>query len=180
MDILIALLLDEATLRAAVEKAKDAAPRAEAVRKLAGAKEEKSIDVLAQALKDPEKDVRKAAAEALETAEDGKGKAIKALGALLNDKKEDPDLRLAAAKALGKARFKVEAIEAFLLCIGSITNQDRSLFKFGADVTLVLNKFAGEDFGAGKQTFSLWEQWWAENKEKTLKDDEQKRAAGRK
>lgn len=168
---------DESALRAAFEKAKDVAPKLEALKKLAGAKEEKSIEVLAKALKDPEKDVRKTAAETLETAEDVQGRAIKPLGELMNDKKEEPELRLAAAKALGKAHFKAEPLEAFFQCIGGITNQDRTLFKFGADVTAVLNKFAGEDFGMGKQTASLWEQWWTDNKEKIRQEDARKRAA---
>ena len=43
--------------------------------------------------------------------------------------------------------------------------------KFGAGVTDVLNKFTGEDFGKGKNTPSLWEQWWAENKAKYQKED---------
>jgi hypothetical protein len=147
-----------------------------ALKKLAGTKDEKQIEVLVKALKDKDKAVRLAAAETLETAVDAQGKAIKPLGALLNDKKEEIDVRYAAAKALGKAQFKADATEALLTCITSITNKDREFFKFGADVTTVLNKFAGEDFGAGKQTAPLWEQWWADNKEKLRKEDEKKRA----
>jgi hypothetical protein len=182
MSLLTAMLLlstaDEAALRSVFEKefsAKDAARRVEAVGKLAGAKEEKSIDLLIKALKDPEKDVRKAAAQALEGADDVHGKAIKPLGALLNERKEDVEVRLAAAKALGKAQFKADALEALIACITGITNADRDLHKFGADVTDVLNKFSGEDFGKGKQTPMLWEQWWSDNKEKLRKDDDRKR-----
>ncbi|HEX7899121.1 MAG TPA: HEAT repeat domain-containing protein [Planctomycetota bacterium] len=134
------------------------------------------IETHIKALKDGNKDVRKAAAEALEKADDKKGAAIKPLGAVLNDKKEEVEVRYAAAKALGKAQFKHDATEALVTCVTSITNKDRDLFKFGADVTAVLNKFAGEDFGSGKQTPSLWEQWWADNKEKLKKEDEKKRA----
>ena len=177
MAILMLLVsADEGALRAALEKAKDVAARVEALKKLAGAKEEASIDVLVKALKDPEKDVRKAAAETLETADDAKGKAAMSLGVLLNGKTEDVEVRLAAAKALGKSKFKAEALEALISCICSITNADRHLHKFGADVTAVLNKFSGQDFGAGKQTPMLWEQWWADNKEKLRKEDEKKRA----
>ena len=129
-----------------------------------------------KALKDKDKAVRKAAAEALEKADDKKGAAIKPLGAVLNDKAEDVEVRYAAAKALGKAQFKHDATEALVTCITSITNKDRDLFKFGADVTAVLNKFAGEDFGSGKQTPSLWEQWWADNKEKLKAEDAKKRS----
>ena len=152
-----------------------AADDVDALKKLAGTKDEKQIDVLVKALQHKDKPVRLAAAETLETADDAKGKAIKPLGAVLNDKKEDVDVRYAAGKALGKAQFKHDATEALVTCITSITNKDRDLFKFGADVTAVLNKFAGEDFGSGKQTPMLWEQWWADNKEKLRKEDEKKR-----
>ena len=153
-----------------------AADDVDTLKKLAGTKDEKQIDVLVKALKHKDKPVRLVAAETLETADDTKGKAIQPLGAVLNDKKEDVEVRYAAAKALGKAQFKHDATEALVTCITSITNQDRDLFKFGADVTAVLNKFAGEDFGRGKQTPSLLEQWWADHKEKLQKEDAKKRA----
>ncbi len=175
---ILSLLLpaDEAALRAAVETAKDAAARVEALRKLAGAKEETSIDLLVKSLKDPEKDVRKAAVEALETAEDAKGKAVAPLGAVLNGKAEDLEVRLGAAKALAKAQFKAGALEAMITCICSISNAERGLHKFGGDVTRLLNKLSGQDFGVGKQTPMLWEQWWADNKEKLRQEDEKKRS----
>ena len=174
--LMLLLAADEGALRSAVEKAKDLAARVEAVKKLAGAKEEESIDVLMMALKDPEKDVRKAAAEALETADDAKGKAIQPLGVVLNGKTEDVEVRLAAAKALGKAQFKADAMEAMITCISSITNADRGLHKFGADVTAVLSTFSGKDYGASKQTPMLWQQWWADNKAKLRQEDAKKRA----
>lgn len=134
------------------------------------------IETHIKALKDKDKAVRKAAAEALEKADDKKGAAIRPLGAVLNDKAEDVEVRYAAAKALGKAQFKHDALEALITCITSITNKDRDLHKFGADVTAVLNKFSGEDFGMGKQTPMLWEQWWADNKEKFKAEDVKKRS----
>jgi HEAT repeat protein len=138
--------------------------------------DEKQIDTHIKALKDKDKDVRKAAAEALEKADDKKGAAIKPLGEVLNNKAEDVEVRYAAAKALRKAQFKHDALEAFITCITSITNKDRDLHKFGADVTELLNAFSGEDFGKGKQTPMLWEQWWADNKEKLKAEDAKKRA----
>jgi thioredoxin-like negative regulator of GroEL len=144
---------------------------------LAVAPNDTQIEAYIKALKDKDKAARKAAAEALEKVDDKKGLAIKPLGEVLNNKAEDPEIRYAAAKALGKAQFKHDALEAFITCITSITNKDRDLHKFGADVTDVLNKFSGEDFGKGKQTPSLWEQWWADNKEKYKQEDAKKRAA---
>lgn len=132
------------------------------------------IETHIKALQAKDKDARKAAAEALEKADDKKGAAIKPLAAVLNDKAEDVEVRYAAAKALGKAQFKHDTLEALITCITSITNADRHLHKFGADVTDVLNKFSGEDFGKGKQTPSLWEQWWADNREKFKADDAKK------
>lgn len=153
-----------------------AADDVDALKKLAGTKDPKEIQVLVKALKSKEKDVRKAAVETLETVDDSKGLAIKPLGAVLNDKAEDVGVRYGAAKALGKAKFKHDALEALITCITSITNKDRDLHKFGADVTDVLNAFSGEDFGKGKQTPSLWEQWWADEKEKIKAEDAKKRA----
>src|SRR5437867_3538299 len=98
---------DEAELREAYSKGiqeKETSKRVEAVKKLAGSKEEKTLALLAAGLKDPAKEVRKAVAETLEGCDDGGGAAIKPLGELLADKKVDPDLRLACAKALCHAR----------------------------------------------------------------------------
>ena len=86
--LLTLLLRDEAALRTAFEKeikAKDAAKRVEAVKKLAGSKEEKTIEHLVKILKDPALEVRKAAAETLEGSTDGAGKAIKPLGDILSN-----------------------------------------------------------------------------------------------
>ena len=137
--------------------------------------DETQIEAHIKALKDKDKAVRKAAAEALEKADDKKGLAIKPLAEVLNNKAEDPAVRYAAAKALGKAQFKHDALEALITCICSIGNKDRDLHQFGADVTEILNKFSGEDFGKGKQTPMLWEQWWADNKEKLKAEDAKKR-----
>ena len=134
------------------------------------------IETHIKGLKDKDKSARKAAAEALEKADDKKGAAIKPLGAVLNNKAEDVEVRYAAAKALAKAQFKHDALEALITCITSIQNTDRDLHKFGADVTEILNKFSGEDFGKGKQTPMLWEQWWADNKEKIRQEDAKKRS----
>jgi hypothetical protein len=183
MKVLLALALlaparDESALRSAFAKdfkAKEPAKRVEAVKKLAGAKEEATIKALLAGLKDKEKSVRQATAEALEGCEDGGGLAIGPLAALLTAKEEDPGVRLAAAKALAKARYRHDPTDALIKTICGITPKDQSLFQFGADVTDVLNKFTGEDFGKGKTTPMLWEQWWEDNKEKLAKDDAAKR-----
>ncbi len=170
---------DEKALRDAFTKeikVKDAAKRVEAAKKLAGAKEEETIALLAAHLKDAAKEVQLAVAETLEGAEDSGGVAIKPLAAVLNDKKADPDVRLACAKALAKAKYKADPIAAMIEAISNISNEEKHLFKFGADATGVLNGFAGQDFGRGKLTPGLWEKWWGENKEKLKKEDEAKLA----
>jgi len=170
---------DEKALRDAFQKeirAKDAAKRVEAAKTLAGAKEEETIALLAGHLKDAAKEVQLAVAETLEGAEDSGGAAIKPLAAVLVDKKADPDVRLACAKALAKAKYKADPTAAMIQAISTISNEEKHLFKFGSDATKVLNKFAGEDFGEGKLTPGLWEKWWAENKEKLKKEDEAKLA----
>ena len=185
MNGFLALLLavqgqDEAALRTAFGKemnSTDAGNRAAAVRKLAGSREEESIAALTGALKDPDKDVRKAAAETIGSCKDEGGVAAKPLSALLNEKKEDPVVRLAAAKALGKCLYKGEALEALITCICGITNFDRELHAFGADVVEVLNQYSGEDYGKGKQTPGLWEFWWEDFKEKYRKQDQERRHA---
>jgi hypothetical protein len=174
--ILAALLArDEAALRDAFAKeikAKDAKHRVEAVKKLAGAKEEKTIELLVHSLKDPELPVRKAAAETIEGAADGGGTAIKALGEILIDKKEDLDFRMACAKSLGKARYKSYAFPYFYTTISSIESTERQFHKFGADVTGIMDKFYGVHFPVDKNTAERWNEWWSDNKAQFQKDDE--------
>jgi hypothetical protein len=165
---------DESALRAQFEKSikdKDPAKRQEAVKTLRGCSEEATIRVLISALADPQKEVRRAVAEAVEGSQDGAGLAIKSLASHLVDKSEDPDVRLACARALRAARYKEHAIEAMLETIAGITNQDRTLFKFGAEVTDLLNALIGEAFPKGKQTVDLVTEWWKENKARIQKED---------
>lgn len=176
----LGLLRDEASLRAAFAKefqATDAAKRAEAVGRLAGSREEDSVKALLAGLKDKEKLVREATAKSLESCDDGAGLAIAPLAALLASKDEDPAVRLACAKALAKAKYRHDPTDALIKTIGSITPKDQDLYQFGADVTGVLNRFAGQDFGKGKTTPMLWEQWWEDSREKLKKDDAAARKA---
>ena len=172
------LLRDEGALRSAFEKeikAKDAAKRVEAVKKLAGVREEKSIDLLVRSLKDADLEVRKAAAQALEGSTDGAGKAIKPLGEILVDKKDDLELRMACAKALAKARYKSEAFPFFFKAISTIGREERQFHKFGADVTAVLDGYVGKSFGADKATTERWEEWWSDNQKALAAADEKAR-----
>lgn len=176
--LLLLALRDEAGLRDAFSKeikSKDAARRVEAVKKLAGVKEEKSIDLLVHSLKDPALEVRKAAAETLEGSTDGAGRAIKPLGEILVDKKDDLELRMACAKALGKARYKGEAFQYFFKTISSIDREEKHFHRFGAEVTLVLDRFIGKSFGGDKTTVERWQEWWTDNKDAVAKADEQAR-----
>lgn len=176
--VLCLVLRDEGALREAFQKeikAKEPAKRVEAVKKLSGAKEEKTIELLAASVKDPAKEVQIAAADTVASCEDGGGVAIKPLCAVLVDKAAAPEPRLACAKALAKARYKADAIDALIIAISGVTNADRHLFVWGADVTKVLNSVAGQEFGVGKQTPALWEGWWKENKAKVEKEDQAKR-----
>lgn len=174
---------DEGKLRAEFAeefKAKEAAKRVEAVKKLHGAKEDKTLEALAGALKDPEKEVRKSAGEAIATCTDGAGTAIKPLCAALVDKKEDPDVRYACAQALAKARYRTEAVNALIETISGIENKDRHLHVFGKNVTVLLEGVTSEGFDYGKNTPYLWQTWWKENRAKYEKEDESKRADYRK
>jgi len=171
---------NEPELRSAFEKSMtspDPVARVAAVRRLAGCHEEETITALARALKDSEKDVRKAAAETLASCKDEGGAATQALAATLNSKEEKVDIRLAAAKALEKCLYRGAALEAFIKCICSITNFDRDLHQFGADVVDYLNRYSREDFGKSKQTPMLWEWWWEDYKEKYKKEDQERRNA---
>ena len=183
MGILVAAFLasgaDESARRGAFEKefqSKEAAQRVEALKKLAGAKESKTLELLARGLKDAAKEVRLAAAETLEGCTDGGGVAVKALCAGVTDPKEDPAVRLACAKALAKSPYQHDPIDAMIKAICSISNKDRDLFKFGSDVTGVLEARTGEtSFGRGKETPMLWQGWWKENEPRLKKEDEQHR-----
>jgi len=169
---------DEGKLRAAFAKefkAKEAAKRIEAAKKLEGCKEEKTLEALAVGLKDLEKDVKIAVANAIATCTDEGGAAIKPVGAALVNKQENPDVRYACARALAKAHYKTEAVDLLLETINGISNKDRDLFEFGKNVTVVLEGFTGEKFGYEKVTPQLWDNWWKETKAKYQKDDEEKR-----
>jgi hypothetical protein len=176
----LGLLRDEAALRSAFAKAfqaKEASKRVDAVGRLSGAKEEATIRALLAGLKDPEKPVREATAKALESCDDGAGLAIGPLGALLTSREEDPAVRLACAKALAKAKYRHDPTDFMIRTICSITPKDQDLYQFGADVTGVLNGFTGQDFGKGKTTPMLWEQWWEDSREQLKKEDAAARKA---
>lgn len=180
----VALLVaqDEAVLRDAFAKEfKDKKPekRVEAVKKLDAVTEEKSVALLVGTLKDPAVEVKKAACESLAGATDGTGAAIKPLAAILVDKKADTALRLAAAKALAKAQYKAEAIDALIQAI-TIDESEKQLYAFGADCTKVLNEAAGQDFGLTKETPAKWKSWWKDNQPKVAKEDAEKLAAYKK
>ncbi len=171
------LLRDEAALREAYSKeiqAKDAAARVAAVKKLAGAKEHQTIELLSNGLKDESLEVKKATAEALEGVQDEGGAAIKPLGEILVDKKADLALRLQCAKALSKSPYKGEAFPYLLKTITTIEPEERQFHKFGFEVTQIIDKYIGKSFGAGKTTGDRWEEWWTDN-QAALKDADAKR-----
>jgi hypothetical protein len=180
---LLAQAKDEAKVRSEFEKefkSKETSKRVEALKKLAGCHEEKTLQALAGAMKDAEKDVKKAAAETIAACTDGAGAAIKALCAALVDKKEDAEVRLACAKALTKASYKTEAVAAMIDTISGIQNSDRHLHVFGKDVTVLLEGVTKESHGYGKTTPDLWQAWWKENRPKYEKEDEARRAESKK
>jgi hypothetical protein len=178
-----ALGRDEAALREAFErdfKAQEAKRRVDALQKLAGAKEEKTIECLVHGLKDADLEVRKAAAGILEGATDGGGLAIKPLGEILVEKKEDLGLRKACAKALAKARYKGEAFPYFFKTISSIEAEETQFHRFGFEVTVLLDKYIGKSYGQDKQTAERWSEWWEDNQAALKKEDEKTREAWKK
>jgi len=165
-----------------IREFKDKSPQARdvAVRRLVGLKEEATLQLLAGALKDPETSIRKSTAEVILTCTDSSGATIRPLCGILVNKREDKDLRMACARALAKAGYKAEAIDAFIQTIAGIGEQDKDLFAFGAESTRILGQLAGQDFGSGKDTPDKWKAWWKDNKPKVTKDDQDKLAAYRK
>ncbi|HLY09391.1 MAG TPA: HEAT repeat domain-containing protein [Planctomycetota bacterium] len=177
MAVVSMLVADEAALREAYSKdiqAGTVAGRVAAVKKLAGAAEEKTVELLAAALKDKELDVRKAAAEALDASTDGAGVAIKSLGEILVDKKENLDLRLACAKALVKSRYKAEVFPLLLTTMSSISSEESQFHRFGFDVTRLLDGYVGRSYGADKLTCERWDEWWTNHQEELKKEDAKK------
>lgn len=173
---------DEAAARTKFAKQfRDKKPeeRVAAVKLLEGVKEDKSITLLASALKDPATEVRKAAAETLEGVTDGGGVATVPLCAVVANKKDTADVRLAAAKALSKAAYKADAIQAYLIAI-TIDESEKSLYEFATECTKLLNAFAGQDFGLTKETPGKWKQWWKENQQKIRQEDQKVYAAYKK
>jgi hypothetical protein len=156
---------------------KSATARDVAVRRLVGLKEEKTLQLLAGALRDSDAGVRKTAAEVIATCTDATGAALRSLGSLLRDKRERRDVREACLKALAKAHYKAEPVDALIQTIGGISEQDKDLFEFGAECTRLLNEMAGQDFGAGKDTPDKWKKWWKDNQARLAKEDREKLAA---
>lgn len=172
------LLRDEAALREAFGKeiqAEAPAQRVAALKKLAGATEEKTVALIAASLKDQDLGVRKASAETLEASTDGAGVANKPLGEILLDKKDDLNLRLACAKALVKSRYKAEVFPILHKTISSIESDERQFHKFGYEVTQLLNAYVGKSFGADKDTCERWEEWWTDNQVALKKEDAKRR-----
>ena len=161
-------------------KDKDAAKRVEAIGRLAGAREEKTMALLVACLRDAAPEVRTSAAECIAGCFDGGGLAIAPLCALLLNKKEDVAVRLACARALGKAHYRAEAIDALIQAISSIDEKEKNLYKFGADCTAVLNEAAGQNFGAAKETPDRWKKWWQTDKARIQQEDQERRAAYKK
>lgn len=171
---LLLALPDEAALRTEFEKgfkAPEPEARVAALSKFHGVAEEKSLKLLAGALKDAVKEVRQAAAMALETVKDSRGVTIAALGKVLNQKDEALEVRLACAKALVKSPLQVEPIRLLLDCMGGIGQKEQQLHKFGADVTGLLDKRVGKSFNADKTTVERWEDWFKDNQERLKAED---------
>lgn len=186
MLILLAALLSQAgeapqRERFAKEfKEKDPEKRAEALRSLNAAKETKTVALVIGALKDPSTKVRVAACEVLGTSADPAAAALKPLCGVLTATAEDQAVRLAAARSLMAMPYKTEAIDAMVRTICGITEGQKELYNFGADVTKLLNSTAGQDFGAGKETPAKWKTWWKDNQARVAREDGEKRAARKK
>jgi hypothetical protein len=177
--VMVSALLsaDEAALREAFSKeirAEAAAERVAAVKKLSGAAEQKTIELLAASLKDKELTVRKAVAETIEASTDGGGVAIKPLGDILVDKKEDLDLRLSCAKALVKSPYKAEVFQVMLKTMSSIESEEVHFHRFGFNVTKLLDGYIGRSYGADKMTCERWDEWWGNNQGDLKKEDARK------
>lgn len=173
---------DEARKREAfVKEFKDRMParRVEALGKMTGSAEEKTLTAIAAGLKDPVLDVRKAVEACLADCTDGGGVAVKPLCAILSNKKEDKDLRLACAKALAKEEYKAEPVDAMIQAI-TIDEKEKELYMFGAEVTRILGGVAGQDFRATKETPAKWQNWHKLNQAKLAKDDAEKLGAWKK
>lgn len=184
ISVLFALLLsqdgqsNEPVLRETFSREfKDPSPakRVEALKKLRDLHQEKTLAMLAEALRDPSVEVRKAAAEVIATCTDVHGAAVKGLCAALKNRKEAREVRSACAKALQTAPLKAEAIDALVQAIQGDVEKD--LFAASIDS---LNYLAAQDFGAGKEAASKWKSWWTEQKPRLLKEDREKLASLRK
>jgi len=153
-------------------KDKDPIRRLEAVRRLSSQSEEKTILLLGDALRDPEVLVRKAVVDTIASCTDRTGAGIKPLcGSLLN-RKEDKTVRIACAQALRTAQIKAEAIDALIQAITSIGDLEKDIQAFVSECTRTLGWLSGQDFGGSKETPEKWKKWWADNKARITKEDQ--------
>ncbi|HVE42033.1 MAG TPA: HEAT repeat domain-containing protein [Planctomycetota bacterium] len=153
-------------------KDKDPIRRLEAVRRLSSQSEEKTILLLADALRDPDLGVRKAVIETIASCTDRTGAGIKPLCAILVNKKEDKGLRIACAKALSTAKVKAEAFDALVQAITSIGDLEKDIQPFVSECTRTLSWLSGQDFGGGKEAPEKWKKWWADSKARITKEDQ--------
>ena len=161
-------------------KDKDPVRRLEAVRRLSSQSEEKTILLLGDALRDPEILVRKAVVDTIASCTDRTGVGIKPLcGSLLN-KKEDKTVRIACAQALHTVQVKAEAIDALIQAITSIGDLEKDIQAFVSACTRTLGWLSGQDFGGSKETPEKWKKWWADNKARITREDQEKLGVFRK
>jgi HEAT repeat protein len=161
-------------------KDKDPIRRLEAVRRLSSQSEEKTILLLADALRDPDPVVRKAVVETMASCTDRTGAGIKPLCAVLLNKKEDKGVRIACAKALSSVQIKADAIDGLVQAITSIGDLEKDIQAFVSECTRTLSWLTGQDFGGGKETPEKWKKWWADNKARITKEDQERLGGPRK
>ncbi len=153
-------------------KDKDPLRRLEAVRRLRSQSEEKTILLLADALRDPDLGVRKAVVETIASCTDRTGVGIKPLCAILLNKKEDKGVRIACAAALSVVKVKAEAVDALVQAITSIGDLEKDIQPFLSECARTLSWLSGQDFGGGKEAPEKWKKWWADNKARITKEDQ--------
>jgi hypothetical protein len=124
--------------------------------------------------------VRKAVVETMASCTDRTGAGIKPLCAVLLNKKEDKGVRIACAKALSSVQIKADAIDGLVQAITSIGDLEKDIQAFVSECTRTLSWLTGQDFGGGKETPEKWKKWWADNKARITKEDQERLGGPRK
>ncbi len=162
-------------------QAKTPKDKAKAVQILEGVKEKSSLKTISGMLGAVYPEVRLQACQVMAVTADPHGYFINPLIGGLSDK--DPNVRIAAAGALGSVKLKGQAVKGLIYAYQSLAAKDEQPKDLMRAITDALKTLTGKKFGNSskpKLMAAAWTTWWKENRERLEKADDTYRQSLRK